>query len=90
LPVVLVVGMRLGCLNHALLSAQSIRAGGCRLAGWVANSVDPDCSRLDANIAALRVRLAAPLLGIVPYLPASHADDAAAGCLDADLLGGLV
>jgi dethiobiotin synthetase len=62
LPVVLVVGMRLGCLNHALLTAEAIRARGLRLAGWVANAIDPAMPHADDNVAALQARLHAPLL----------------------------
>jgi dethiobiotin synthetase len=64
-PVVLVVGMRLGCLNHALLSAQAIQAD-CRLLGWVANCLPPTQPHWQANLRALAQRLPAPLLGIVP------------------------
>lgn len=60
LPVVLVVGMRLGCLNHALLSAQAIRARGLALAGWVGNVLEPAMARIEANLAALEARLPAP------------------------------
>jgi dethiobiotin synthetase len=67
LPVVLVVGLRLGCLNHALLTAQAIRADGLQLAGWVANTVDPAMACRDENIETLRLRLGAPLLGVVPW-----------------------
>lgn len=67
LPVVLVVGLRLGCLNHALLTAEAIRARGLALAGWVANRVDPEMGAVDENIAYLRARLGAPLLADVPY-----------------------
>ena len=67
LPVILVVGMRLGCINHALLTFEAIAARGLVLAGWVANRVDPAMSRPEENIAALRERIAAPLLGIVPH-----------------------
>ena len=66
LPVVLVVGLRLGCLNHALLTAEAIRARGLTLAGWVANRVDPDMEAVEDNIAYLRARLNAPLLADVP------------------------
>ncbi len=69
LPVILVVGMRLGCLNHALLTQDAIRARGLALAGWVANTLDPAMPVFTENIAALKQRLNAPLLGIVPYLP---------------------
>jgi dethiobiotin synthetase len=61
LPVVLVVGIRLGCLNHALLSALAINARGLRLAGWVANRIDPAMRDIDANVATLALRLPAPL-----------------------------
>ncbi|HEX6708611.1 MAG TPA: dethiobiotin synthase [Albitalea sp.] len=67
LPLILVVGLRLGCLNHALLSAESIAARGLRLAGWVANHIDPDMAEPDANIALLRRRLPAPCLGELPF-----------------------
>jgi len=67
LPVVLVVGLRLGCLSHALLTAEAIRARGLTLAGWVANRVDPEMEAADENIAYLRARLCAPLLAEVPY-----------------------
>jgi dethiobiotin synthetase len=67
-PVILVVGMRLGCINHTLLTAAAIAATGLPLAGWVANHIDPDMAVADANIATLENRLAAPLLGRVPYM----------------------
>lgn len=67
LPVILVVGMRLGCLNHALLTAQAIRIAGLPLAGWVANCVDPQMRVLEENIATLEQRLACPLLGVLPF-----------------------
>ena len=70
LPVVLVVGVRLGCINHALLTAEAIAADGLVLAGWVANLVDPAMSRLDDNLASLAERLPAPCLGRVPHLSA--------------------
>ncbi len=69
LPVVLVVGLRLGCLNHARLSARAISADGCRLAGWIANRIDPEMDLADDNIATLRARIDAPLLGILPHGP---------------------
>lgn len=69
LPVVLVVGLRLGCLNHALLSADAIVARGVRWGGWVGNRIDPDMARVDENIDALRARLPGPCLGVQPYLP---------------------
>jgi dethiobiotin synthetase len=67
LPVLLVVGMRLGCLNHALLSAAAIRSRGLRLSGWVANCVDPPMRAVDANVEALSLRLPAPLVALVPW-----------------------
>jgi dethiobiotin synthetase len=69
LPVILVVGMRLGCINHALLTAEAIAARGLRLAGWVANRIDPNMSRFEENLATLEARLSGPLLGVVPYGP---------------------
>ncbi|WP_263261202.1 dethiobiotin synthase [Pseudomonas sp. RIT-PI-S] len=68
LPVILVVGVRLGCINHALLTAEAIARDGLVLAGWVANIVDPQTSRLEENLATLSERLPAPCLGRVPYL----------------------
>ena len=67
LPVVLVVGMRLGCLNHALLTAEAIRARGLTLAGWVANHIDPAMAQADANVSALQARLAAPMLARIAF-----------------------
>ncbi|WIM06671.1 MAG: dethiobiotin synthase [Candidatus Nitricoxidivorans perseverans] len=73
LPVILVVGLRLGCLNHALLTAEAIAARGLPFAGWIANVIDPGMARREENIAALEERLKAPLLGTLP-----HAEDPAA------------
>lgn len=70
LPVLLVVGLRLGCINHALLTAEAIAARGLALAGWIGNRVDPAFNRLDDNLAALHRHLPAPCLGVVPPLPA--------------------
>ncbi len=67
LPVILVVGMRLGCLNHALLTQEAIRARGLTLAGWVANQIDPNMSEFDANVDALEERIRAPLLGVIEW-----------------------
>jgi dethiobiotin synthetase len=69
LPVILVVGMRLGCISHALLTAEAIIKRGLVLAGWVANEIDPAMSFIDENIEAIAQRLPAPLLGRVPTLP---------------------
>jgi len=77
LPVVLVVGLRLGCLNHALLTSAAIAQAGLPLAGWIANALDPGMSAREENIAALLARLPAPLLGRIPHAAhAAHADPA--------------
>lgn len=68
LPVILVVGVRLGCISHALLSAEAIANDGLQLAGWVANIIDPKTSRLEENLATLAERLPAPCLGRVPHM----------------------
>jgi len=68
LPVVLVVGMRLGCLNHALLTREAILRRGLRLAGWVANRIDPEMAAFDDNLATLTARMQAPRLAVVPHL----------------------
>ncbi len=68
LPVVLVVGMRLGCINQALLTAEAIRARGLQLMGWVANVVDPQMLYLEDNTHAIAQRIHAPLLGSIPRL----------------------
>ena len=73
-PVLLVVGLRLGCLNHALLSARSIAADGAHLAGWIASHVDPAMERVDDNLATLRERLPVPCWGVLPH--AEHPDPA--------------
>jgi dethiobiotin synthetase len=67
LPVVMVVGLRLGCLNHAILTARAVEQSGLRLAGWIANAIDPAMAAADENVAALVERLSAPLLGRVPF-----------------------
>ena len=69
LPVILVVGLRLGCLNHALLTAEAIAARGLALAGWIANRIDPAMPKWQENVDALRTRLTAPLLGTLPWQP---------------------
>ena len=79
LPVILVVGMRLGCINHALLTAEAIQARGLQLAGWVANQVDPAMLRFEQNLEALTERLPAPLLGVTPFQADGDAAGAAAG-----------
>ena len=73
LPVILVVGLRLGCLNHALLTADAVRGAGLMLAGWIANAIDPHMPVRDENVAALEQRLDAPLLGRLPHSPSPDA-----------------
>jgi dethiobiotin synthetase len=68
LPVVLVTGLRLGCLNHTLLTAESIRAHGARFIGWIANQIDPEMRVQDENLATLAALLDVPCLGTVPWL----------------------
>jgi len=81
LDVILVVAMRLGCLNHALLTAAAIQSSGLKLAGWVANCLPPmQAEAVDENINALKSRISAPLLGIVPALP-GVSPKAVADCL---------
>lgn len=65
--VVLVIGLRLGCISHARLTARAIQADGFRLAGWIGSTLDPDMPRLAENIDALRARIDAPCLGVLPY-----------------------
>jgi dethiobiotin synthetase len=84
-PVILVVGMRLGCLNHALLTADSIAVAGLELAGWIANHIDAHMARADENVATLTERLAAPLLARIAHCGTN--DPARAACkIDIDLL----
>lgn len=85
LPVVLVVAIRLGCINHALLSAEAIVADGLELAGWVANRVDDADPTARRQIESIARRLHTPLLGVVPESPGADADGIAA-CLDVDSL----
>ena len=67
LPVILVVGLRLGCLNHAQLTARAILADGCTLLGWIGNAVDPAMERRDDNLDTLRYLLPAPCLGVIEH-----------------------
>lgn len=84
LPVILVVGMRLGCINHALLTVEAIAARGLTLAGWVANTVDEHMLYPEENSRALRERIAAPMLGHIPRLnvPDHEKAEVAASYLD--------
>lgn len=88
LPVILVVGLRLGCLNHALLTVEAVKARRLPLVGWIANTIDPAMAYLEHNLSALRHELDArqqvPCLGVVPWLDdpcpgavAAHLNDAA-------------
>ncbi len=77
LPIIMVVGLRLGCINHALLTAEAIAARSLVLAGWVANMVEPAMPYVADNISALAKRLPGPLLGVVPHLPVPSATIAA-------------
>jgi dethiobiotin synthetase len=89
LPVVLVVGMRLGCLNHALLTAADLAHRGVPLAGWVANDVDREMAERDANFATLERLLEAPCLAHVPFAAAGDAVEVCAKQMDlAPLLAG--
>jgi len=85
LPVILVVGVRLGCISHALLTAEAIARDGLPLAGWVANIIDPATSRLEENLATLAERLPAPCLGRVARIRDVTAE-AVAEHLQLDLL----
>ena len=85
LPVILIVGVRLGCISHALLTAEAIARDGLKLAGWVANIIGPKTSRLEENLATLAERLPAPCLGRVPRLKSATAQ-AVAEHLQLDLL----
>lgn len=69
LPVLLVVGMKLGCLNHALLTVREIERSGLKLLGWVANCIDPHMQYQQENIHYLQQVLTAPCLGVLPYQP---------------------
>jgi dethiobiotin synthetase len=78
LPVILVVGLRLGCLNHALLTMEAIRRADIPFAGWVANRIDPAMTHVPENIATLAQRIEAPLLAQIPYQSAAKPDVAGA------------
>ncbi|KMQ80268.1 Dethiobiotin synthetase [Candidatus Burkholderia pumila] len=85
-PVVLVVGMRLGCISHALLTAEAIKTRGLKLAGWAANCIDPNMLYPEENIATLTQRLGAPLIGVIPHFAPPDAARAAAHLDIAQLL----
>jgi dethiobiotin synthetase len=77
LPVIVVVAVRLGCINHSLLTVEAIERDGLRVAGWVANLLEPQMPRLEENLAALEARLGAPCLGRVPLLGEASAANVA-------------
>jgi dethiobiotin synthetase len=86
MEVLLVVGLRLGCLNHALLTAEAIAARGLAFSGWIGNGIDPDFARREANIETLTARLPAPCLGIVPWMAKPSVGAAAAALSGAQRL----
>ncbi len=86
LPVILVVGVKLGCINHALLTAQAVQAAGLRLAGWVANDVQPPGRRHQDYLATLKRLLPAPMLGEIPWLGAEPDVTPAAQWIDLSTL----
>jgi dethiobiotin synthetase len=68
LPVIMVVGMRLGCINHAMLTAEAVRSKGCNLSGWIANRLEPEMDVYEENLHTLRAGLDCPFLGAIPHL----------------------
>lgn len=87
IPVILVVGVRLGCINHALLTAEAIRADGVRLAGWIANEIDPQMPCIDENIASIEARINASCLARIPYqLDSGNAVPDVAAAIDTSVL----
>lgn len=88
MDVLLVVGLRLGCLNHALLTVEAVERRGLRLAAWVGNAIDPGFGRREQNVATLAARLPAPCLGIVPWMPSPDVGAAAAALSGALALRG--
>jgi dethiobiotin synthetase len=89
LPVLLVVGLRLGCLNHAILSWESMRASGVRCAGWVASQIDANMANVKENVACLTALFGAAPVAVIPHLAAHEAGPGpVAGRLDLDLLAG--
>ena len=82
MEVILVVGLRLGCLNHAFLTAEAVSRRGLTLAGWVGNEIDPAFARREANVATLTARLSAPCLGLLPWMAEPDVGVAAAALLN--------
>lgn len=89
LPVILVVGMRLGCINHALLTQTAMGVRGLRLVGWIANRLDPDMAIYEENIMTLRQRIEAPMLAEIPHM-ARVSVAQAAGYVNCVKLGALL
>jgi len=86
-PVILVVGLRLGCINHALLSASAVAADGAGLSGWIANCVDPDYDTTAETVDYLIRAVNAPLLGQIPFMAAGASPEETASCLDLSAAG---
>lgn len=86
LPVILVVGVKLGCINHAMLTAHAVKNAGLHLAGWIANDVQPTGERHAEYIATLRDVLHAPMLGEIPFCPQLSEQTALGHYLDISLL----
>jgi len=76
IPIILVVGMQLGCINHALLTVEAIQSRGLKLAGWLANQLDPEMPVFEENIASLKLRIKSPYLGLVPWSKEPRYQDA--------------
>lgn len=85
LPVILVVGLKLGCINHARLSIQAIQARGCRVVGWIGSQIDPEMTNVDENIKTLKQYLPVQCLGIVPWLE-NPVSQTVAGYIECDAL----
>lgn len=86
IPVVLVVGMKLGCLNHAQLTLEAIERDGLKVAGWVANGIDPEMCCFEENLASLKNSIKAPLLGVIPPIPGDNREQQAAAFMAVELL----
>jgi dethiobiotin synthetase len=82
IPVILVVGMRLGCLSHALLSAESIQADGLELAGWIANRIDAQMPVYEENVATLVKLMPAPMMAEIPWIADSDPVEKASRYID--------
>ena len=85
LPIIMVVGLRLGCINHALLTAEAITGDGLQLKAWVANQIEPDYPALQPTLDHLSVHIRAPMLGYIPFMKTQDLY-AIAGCLDLQIL----